>query len=100
MGKIKNTIKDLLNTEFNPATLIIENESFMHNVPENSESHFKIILASDCFKDVSNVKRHQLIYKSLENVMNKIHALSIYAFDLDEIENNPSVIDSPNCENK
>ena len=77
MGKIKNTIKDLLNTEFNPATLIIENESFMHNVPENSESHFKIILASDCFKDVSNVKRHQLIYKSLENVMNKIHALSI-----------------------
>ena len=86
MGKIKNTIKDLLNTEFNPATLIIENESFMHNVPENSESHFKIILASDCFKDVSNVKRHQLIYKSLENVMNKIHALSIYAFDLDEIE--------------
>ena len=76
MGKIKNTIKDLLNTEFNPATLIIENESFMHNVPENSESHFKIILASDCFKDVSNVKRHQLIYKSLENVMNKIHAVS------------------------
>ena len=44
MGKIKNTIKDLLNTEFNPATLIIENESFMHNVPENSESHFKICL--------------------------------------------------------
>ena len=100
MGKIKNTIKDLLNTEFNPATLIIENESFMHNVPENSESHFKIILASDCFKDVSNVKRHQLIYKSLENVMNKIHALSIYAFDLDEIEKIPSVIDSPNCANK
>ena len=100
MGKIKNTIKDLLNTEFNPATLIIENESFMHNVPENSESHFKIILASDCFKDVSNVKRHQLIYKSLENVMNKIHALSIYAFDLAEIEKNPSVIDSPNCANK
>ena len=100
MGKIKNTIKDLLNTEFNPATLIIENESFMHNVPENSESHFKIILASECFKDVSNVKRHQLIYKSLENVMNKIHALPIYAFDLDEIEKNPSVIDSPNCANK
>lgn len=100
MGKIKNTIKDLLNTEFNPATLIIENESFMHNVPENSESHFKIILASECFKDVSNVKRHQLIYKSLENVMNKIHALSIYAFDLDEIKKNPSVIDSPNCANK
>ena len=46
MGKIENTIKDILNTEFNPATLIIENESFMHNVPENSESHFKIILAS------------------------------------------------------
>ena len=100
MGKIKNTIKDLLNTEFNPATLIIENESFMHNVPENSESHFKIILASDCFKDVSNVKRHQLIYKSLENVMNKIHALSIYAFDKSEYDKNPVVIDSPNCANK
>ena len=100
MGKIKNTIKDLLNTEFNPETLIIENESFMHNVPENSESHFKIILASDCFKDIPNVKRHQLIYKSLENVMNKIHALSIYAFDKNEYDKNPVVIDSPNCANK
>ena len=39
MGKIENTIKDLLNTEFNPATLIIENESFMHNVPELSLIH-------------------------------------------------------------
>jgi len=32
--------------------------------------------------------------------MNSIHALSIYSFDEMEYENNPLIIDSPNCANK
>ena len=41
MGNRENTIKNLLLSEFSPSVLKIVNESYMHNVPEGSESHFK-----------------------------------------------------------
>jgi len=100
MGKIESTIKNLLIDKFNPSLLSITNESYMHNVPEGSESHFKIVLVSDSFKDISKIKQHQKIYKVLGKLMNSIHALSIYSFDEMEYENNPVIIDSPNCANK
>ena len=71
----------------------------MHNVPEDSESHFKIVIVSNNFKNQSNVMRHQHIYGILDDIMKLIHALSIYAFDEDEYKENPIVLDSPNCVN-
>ena len=97
---IENKIKNIINDNLSPIVLNIVNESFMHNVPPNSESHFKIVVVSDMFKDISNVKRHQLVYETLDSLMNEIHALSIYAFDKNEYDKNPVVIDSPNCANK
>ena len=93
-------IKSLLESSFNIHLLEITNESYMHNVPEGSESHFKVILVSDSFKDVPKIKQHQTIYKALGNIMNQIHALSIHSFDKEEFNNNPMIIDSPNCVNK
>jgi Stress-induced morphogen (activity unknown) len=49
MGKIENTIKDLLIDSFDPSILSIINESYMHNVPEGSESHFKVVIVSKYF---------------------------------------------------
>ena len=97
---IENKIKDIINADLSPTVLNIVNESFMHNVPPNSESHFKLVVVSDVFKGKSNVMRHQVVYKTLNNIMDHIHALSIYAFDIDEYAENPVVIDSPNCANK
>ncbi len=97
---IENQITDIINDKLSPSVLNIVNESFMHNVPTGSESHFKLIVVSDAFKDLSNVKRHQLVYRSLDKIMDEIHALSIYAFDENEYNENPVVIDSPNCANK
>ena len=34
-----------------PEHLEVINESHMHNVPEGSESHFKVVIVSDAFKD-------------------------------------------------
>ena len=56
MGNRENTIKNLLLSEFSPSVLKIVNESYMHNVPEGSESHFKLVIVSDEFKNLSNVK--------------------------------------------
>ena len=97
---IENKIKAIINTNLSPSILNIINESSMHNVPTNSESHFKIIIVSDIFKDVTSVNRHKIIYKTLGSVMDDIHALSIYAFDINEFDTNPMVLDSPNCANK
>ena len=97
---IESQIIDIINDKLSPSVLNIINESFMHNVPTGSESHFKLIVVSDVFKDLTNVKRHQLIYRTLNEIMDEIHALSIHAFDEKEYNANPVVIDSPNCANK
>ena len=97
---IENKIKAIINTNLSPSVLNIINESSMHNVPTNSESHFKIIIVSDIFKDVTSVNRHKIIYKTLGSVMDDIHALSIYAFDINEFDTNLMVLDSPNCANQ
>ena len=100
MDKIQNRIKDLLIKDFHPSVLKIINESFKHNVPKDSESHFKVLIVSEVFKDIKNVKRHQIIYKSLGEIMKHIHALSINCFDEGEYSKNPLILDSPNCAHK
>ena len=97
---IESQIIDIINDKLSPSVLNLINESFMHNVPPGSESHFKLIVVSEVFKDLTNVKRHQLIYRTLNEIMDEIHALSIHAFDEKEYNANPVVIDSPNCANK
>ena len=62
---IYKKIIEKLNNAFNPFSLKIINESHMHNVPEDSESHFKIVIVSDTFIKESMVNRHKSIYKSL-----------------------------------
>ena len=100
MKKIENTIKDILINKFNPSILSITNESYMHNVSKGSESHFKVVIVSNSFQNTSKIKQHQSIYKALDDVMNSIHALSIFSFDEAEYKKNPIIIDSPNCANK
>ena len=100
MSEIQDTIKKTLIKEFNPSVLKIVNESYMHSVPKNAETHFKLVIVSDSFNNVNQVKRHQIIYKSLEDIMKQIHALSINSYDEAEYSKNPIILDSPNCANK
>ena len=100
MGKIEEKIINLLNSKLNPSILKVVNESHMHNVPEGSESHFKLIIVSESFKKIPTLKRHKIIYKELDNLMDLIHAVSIHPFDEDEYRKNPLTIDTPDCVNK
>jgi len=47
---IQDNIAKKLNDAFSPEHLEVINESYMHNVPEGSESHFKITIVCDEFK--------------------------------------------------
>lgn len=99
-GPIENKIINSLINSINVSSLKVLNESFMHNVPKDSESHFKIVIVSNDFKNLSLIQRHKLVYKSLDNIMNNIHALSIQSFSDDEFALNPIILDSPECANK
>ena len=78
--------------------LDVKNESYMHNVPEGSESHFKLTLVSDDFSGKRLVQRHQMIYKLLEKQMNLIHALALHLYTKEEWQKRQSSTPlSPKC---
>jgi BolA protein len=97
---IESTINKIINESYNPLYIELVNESFMHNVPRGSESHFKLVIVSNIFKNMTLIQRHKHIYSSLNSIMNNIHALSINAFDTEEFRLNPDISRSPNCIHK
>ena len=99
-GSIENKIINTLNESLNISSLKIVNESYMHNVPEDAESHFKIVIVSNDFSNLSQIQRHKLVYKHLGNIMDDIHALSIQSFNEVEFKLNPTILDSPECAHK
>jgi len=54
-------------------------------ITENN-NHFQITAISDIFKGLTQVKRQQIIYTPLMNMIaeNKIHAISISSYTLEE----------------
>ena len=79
--------------------LEVINESHMHNVPEGSESHFKVVVISDDFVGQRLIQRHQRVNKILaEELAGDVHALSIQAMTAEEWDNKGGkVMPSPKC---
>ncbi|MYB35666.1 MAG: BolA family transcriptional regulator [Gammaproteobacteria bacterium] len=85
--------------ELQPMHLELINESHMHNVPEGSESHFKVVVVSDQFKSHNPVARHRLVNSLVKSQIDgPVHALSIHAMTPDEwFEKGGDYPDSPVC---
>ena len=105
---VNASITSKLSESFQPQFLDVINESHMHNVPKNSETHFKVVVVSDKFDDVpSLVKRHRMINTILaEELEGPVHALSIVAkspkqwekmVQQADGEENISISPSPSC---
>ncbi len=78
---IEIVLKDKLISSFHPTHLELVNESYKHNVPEGSESHFNLVIVSALFENKRQVARHQSVYKTLGDEMsNGIHALAIHTY--------------------
>jgi BolA protein len=88
-----------LTDTFTPVQLEVINESHMHSVPKNSETHFKVTVVSDHFVAQQKVARHQAVYGCLsEEMANPVHALAIHAYTPDEWQaRNQSAPQSPDC---
>jgi len=98
VGPIAGTIEKKLTQIFAPAHLQIINESYMHSVPKNSETHFKVVVVSESFQDKKPLARHRLVNDALEQELKSgVHALSINAFTPEQWEKGRQVDKSPNC---
>lgn len=92
-------IQQKLSQAFQPEFLKVENESHLHNVAPGSESHFKVTLVTDEFRDMMLIKRHRQVNKVLEAELKKIHALALHTMTNDEwFERGGKVAKSPQCE--
>lgn len=96
---VKTDIESKLSAAFEPDFIQVLNESHMHSVPPNSETHFKVTLASAAFEGKRSVGRHQLVYRCLAaEVAGSVHALALHTYTPQEWQqrsaNSP---DSPNC---
>ncbi|HIO91534.1 MAG TPA: BolA family transcriptional regulator [Leucothrix mucor] len=93
------TIETKLNAALSPEVLDIINESHMHNVPDGSESHFKVVAVSKDFEGKMLIARHRMINEVLsEELAGGIHALSLHTMTPDEyFEKAGRVADSPEC---
>ena len=95
---MQQTIESRLNSSFSIEHLAIENESHMHNVAPGSESHFKVTIVSEDFRELMLIKRHRLVNKALEQELQTIHALALHTMTPDEwVTRAGKVADSPQC---
>lgn len=96
--KIQNQITDKLTAHFSPTYLQVENESYKHNVPAGSESHFKVVVVSNEFENKRLIQRHRAVNSCLaDELANHIHALAIHTYTLEEWASQNGAPDSPNC---
>lgn len=93
------TINDILVDALAPVHLDVINESDQHNVPANSETHFKVVVVSAAFTDQSLVQRHRAINKLLQaQLAGPVHALSLHTHTESEwLEKGGVVPSSPPC---
>ena len=96
---IQNNIEQKLLAHFNPAHLEVVNESFMHNVPDGSETHFKVVLVTPEFNGERLINRHRAVNAVLKDELaDQIHALALHTYTHDEWQNlYGDAPDSPAC---
>ncbi len=93
------TIESKLTTALEPEVLDIINETHMHNVPADAESHFKVVAVSKAFEGKMLIARHRMINEALaEELAGGIHALSLHTMTPDEyFEKAGETTNSPEC---
>jgi BolA-like protein 1 len=99
---VTEAIRQKLSETFQPQVLEVINESHMHNVPKNSETHFKVVVVSQKFDNIkSPLQRHRLVNAALAEELSSdgpVHALSIVAKSPAQWQVDASVPASPNCQ--
>ena len=79
-----------LDEAFEPETLGVEDESYLHKGHEGAKdgrSHFRVLIIAEAFEGKNLIDRHRMIYAALDEMMRiDIHALAIDAWAPDELD--------------
>ena len=96
---VQQEMQQRLQQQFSPGHLEVANESHMHSVPENSETHFRVVIVSDAFNDQRKVARHQQVYALLaDQLEGPVHALALHTYTPDEWQQRQGEApQSPDC---
>ena len=78
-------LEDALVEAFSLDHLEVINESHGHNVPANSETHFKVVLVSPDFEGVARLARHRQVNDAAKDEFAAgLHALAVHTYTLEE----------------
>jgi stress-induced morphogen len=96
---VQQDIEQQLQADFSPVVLEVANESHMHSVPPNSETHFRVVLVSASFDGCTRVARHQQVYAALAaQIAGPVHALALHTYSPGEWQQREQPApDSPDC---
>ena len=96
---IQQQISEKLAHALRPSFLEVVNESHMHAVPAESETHFKVTIVSNRFGELRPVARHQLVYRELSSELaGPVHALALHTYTESEwAAKGSQAPDSPDC---
>ncbi len=95
---MQETIETKLTEAFDPIHLEVENETHMHNVPPDSESHYKVTLVSKAFDGLMLIKQHRMVNEVLKEELEKIHALALHTYTPEQwFERSEKAPQSPPC---
>lgn len=92
-------IQQRLIETFFPVHIEVIDESNSHNVPEGSESHFKVTVVSEQFSDKTLIKRHREVNAALKEEFDQgMHALALHTMTPEEwFTKSGNIPDSPPC---
>ena len=98
---VQESIKSKIQEKFNPIFLDVVNESDKHRGPEGAESHFKVLVVSEKFKNQSRIDRQRSMNELLKKeLLGPIHALTQRLLTPEEWEQAHSEFQSPDCSHK
>jgi stress-induced morphogen len=67
----QNRLENILKEKFPNSKIIIEDLA-------GDNDHYSVFIESSLFNDISKIKQHQLVYKSLDGLMdNELHAMQL-----------------------
>lgn len=93
--RIESKLKDAIQLVY----LDIVDESYMHSVPPDSESHFKMLVVSETFAGEPLVERHRRINELLKDELaSGLHALTMHTWTPEEWHERGGVPESPPCQ--
>jgi BolA protein len=96
---VKEFIESTLTSALSPALLNVEDESFMHNVPDGAQSHFKVTVVTDAFEGKRLIARHREINTLVDEALKgPVHALALHTYTLTEwVARGGEALTSPAC---